>query len=125
MLQDFEKALFDRSFSKQVLREYLAFYDCIVVNSNWDKEKLLLSASVFQMVCNYHIKDLVIAWVLDLSTSAALSFQEELNELFVLEERPYVTVEDSLEEFVFFKRRVQLKRSRVFEECVYHCKLDK
>ena len=77
------------------------------------------------MVCNYHIKDLVIAWVLDLSTSAALSFQEELNELFVLEERPYVTVEDSLEEFVFFKRRVQLKRSRVFEECVYHCKLDK
>jgi hypothetical protein len=92
LLQDLEKALFDRSFSKQVLWEYLAFYDCIVVNSNWDKEKLFLSASVFQMVCNHHVKDLVIAWVLDLSTSAALSFQEELNELFVLEERPYVTV---------------------------------
>ena len=77
------------------------------------------------MVCNHHVKDLVIAWMLDLSTSTALSFQEELNELFVLEERPYVTVKDSLEEFVFLKRRVQLKRSRVFEECVYHCKLDK
>lgn len=66
--------------------KHLALNHAIIVNGDWNKVELLHASLCLEVVCHDHIKDLVIAWVLNLASPRPSGLKEKLDKLVVLKQ---------------------------------------